>query len=155
MFTASGYTMGEFEDGHPIDGEVMRFLSVDRQRDHFWCVLRAWRADGSSRRLSDLSLRISFACNGKSQNRPGQSGEPLARTDEGTGQITDGGPPYEWRLSDLSLRFLRFSFIYRASIVLCVDESEERRTVRLPEGISAGLQWVRLALVLTVTSSAT
>jgi hypothetical protein len=43
----------------------------------------------------------------------------------------------------------------RKARFLCVDENEERRTVRLPEGISAGLQWVRLALVLTVTSSAT
>jgi hypothetical protein len=51
VFTASGYTMAEYEDGHPIDGEVMRFLSVDRQRDHFWAVLRAWRADGSSMML--------------------------------------------------------------------------------------------------------
>lgn len=25
-----------------------RFLTIDRQRDHFWAVLRAWRADGSS-----------------------------------------------------------------------------------------------------------
>lgn len=48
VFTASGYTMAEFEDGHEIENEVLRFLTIDRQRDHFWCVLRAWRANGSS-----------------------------------------------------------------------------------------------------------
>lgn len=48
VFVSSGYTMGDYENGEPIDNEVMRFLTVDRQRDHFWAVVRAWRADGSS-----------------------------------------------------------------------------------------------------------
>lgn len=32
-------------------GEVMRAMTIDRQRDHFWCVIRAWCGDGSSRLL--------------------------------------------------------------------------------------------------------
>lgn len=34
-----------------LDREVRRLLTVDRQRDHFWAVVRAWREDGSSRLL--------------------------------------------------------------------------------------------------------
>jgi len=47
--TASDYSKSEFIDGQAIDGEMTRFLTVDRQRDHFWAICRAWRADGSSR----------------------------------------------------------------------------------------------------------
>lgn len=34
-----------------LDNEVKRLQTIDRQRDHFWCVVRAWRLDGSSRLL--------------------------------------------------------------------------------------------------------
>jgi hypothetical protein len=34
-----------------INNEVHRFLTVDKQIDHYWSVIRAWRADGSSRLL--------------------------------------------------------------------------------------------------------
>jgi hypothetical protein len=50
-FQASGYTQAEHEDGQPIENEARRFLTVDVQRDDFWAVVRAWRADGSSRLL--------------------------------------------------------------------------------------------------------
>jgi len=30
---------------------VHRFMTIDRQRDHFWAVVRAWKSDGSSRLL--------------------------------------------------------------------------------------------------------
>jgi hypothetical protein len=50
-FQSAGYSQAEMEDGHSIENEVYRFLTADRQRDHFWAVARAWRADGSSRLL--------------------------------------------------------------------------------------------------------
>jgi hypothetical protein len=50
-FQAAGYSQAEYDDGRLIENEVRRFLTVDRQRDHFWAVTRAWRADGSSRLL--------------------------------------------------------------------------------------------------------
>ena len=50
-FQAAGYTIGDYEDGKPIEGEAYRFLTVDVQRDHFWAIVRAWRADGASRLL--------------------------------------------------------------------------------------------------------
>lgn len=34
-----------------IDNEAKRFMTIDRQRDHFWALVRAWRADGTSRLL--------------------------------------------------------------------------------------------------------
>ncbi len=47
------YGKSEYLEGQKIDGEVHRFLAVDKQRDHFWCVVRAFRADGSSRLLHE------------------------------------------------------------------------------------------------------
>ena len=47
----SDYSVLDYADGQPWDGEFYRFLTVDKQRDHFWAVIRAWKADGSSRAL--------------------------------------------------------------------------------------------------------
>ncbi len=49
--TLSGYSLADYRNGEPIDDEACRFLTADVQRDHFWVVVRAWRADGSSRLL--------------------------------------------------------------------------------------------------------
>jgi len=46
-----GYKMTEFERGERIENELYRFLTVDKQRDHFWALIRAWRADGTSQKL--------------------------------------------------------------------------------------------------------
>jgi hypothetical protein len=48
-FEAADYLKADFTDGQQIDGEIMRFMSIDRQRDHFWVLCRAARADGTSR----------------------------------------------------------------------------------------------------------
>ena len=48
----NGYLMSEFSAGQKIDEEAFRFLTVDKQRDHFWAGIRAWRADGTSRLLT-------------------------------------------------------------------------------------------------------
>ena len=47
----NGYLASEYANGQKIDGEAFRFLTVDKQRDHFWAVIRAWRADGASVQL--------------------------------------------------------------------------------------------------------
>ena len=57
--TASEYSRGDYSDGQPIDNEAARFLTVDRQRDHFWALCRAWRADGSSRLIWEGKLLTS------------------------------------------------------------------------------------------------
>jgi hypothetical protein len=48
---AGQYGLGQYLKGELINGEMIRFLTVDRQMGHFWAVIRAWRADGSSRLL--------------------------------------------------------------------------------------------------------
>jgi energy-coupling factor transporter ATP-binding protein EcfA2 len=48
---SGGYRTEDFEHGELIEGETVRFLTVDRQKNHFWIAIRAWRADGSSRLL--------------------------------------------------------------------------------------------------------
>jgi Phage terminase large subunit (GpA) len=49
MVIGSGYCKAEYMNGEKVDNEAFRFLTVDRQRDHFWAVCRAWRLDGTSR----------------------------------------------------------------------------------------------------------
>lgn len=51
--TLSDYTLAQVaaEPLRKIEAEAARFATLDRQRDHFWLCVRAWRADGSSRLL--------------------------------------------------------------------------------------------------------
>lgn len=46
-----GYLVSEFASKQKIDEEAHRFLTVDKQRDHFWAGVRAWRSDGKSQLL--------------------------------------------------------------------------------------------------------
>jgi phage terminase large subunit GpA-like protein len=45
----SDYTKQDYADGQKWEKELYRFLTADKQRDHFWIVVRAWAQDGSSR----------------------------------------------------------------------------------------------------------
>jgi phage terminase large subunit GpA-like protein len=53
-----GYSMSEYADGKMIEDEGLvngirfRFLTIDVQADHFWYVIRAWKANGDSQLLS-------------------------------------------------------------------------------------------------------
>lgn len=49
--TAGDYYLADHIDGQAIDNEVKRIMAIDRQRDHFWATIRAFRVDGSSRLL--------------------------------------------------------------------------------------------------------
>ncbi len=51
LLKGAGYSLADANITSKISDETARFLTIDRQRDHFWCVVRAWRADGSSRLL--------------------------------------------------------------------------------------------------------
>jgi hypothetical protein len=44
----NGYLVSEFAEKQKIEDEAHRFLTVDKQRDHFWAGVRAWRATGDS-----------------------------------------------------------------------------------------------------------
>lgn len=52
VLKASDYSVTDYADGQLWDGESHRFMTIDRQRDHFWYVIRAWKNDGASRLLS-------------------------------------------------------------------------------------------------------
>lgn len=48
--TTSGYSIADYFDGSlKLDGETARFMSVDRQLNHYYALARAYRDDGSSR----------------------------------------------------------------------------------------------------------
>jgi phage terminase large subunit GpA-like protein len=46
------YSVKDFAAGDKIDGEAIRFATVDRQLDHRWVIIRAWRQDQTSRLLA-------------------------------------------------------------------------------------------------------
>jgi predicted transcriptional regulator len=45
------YRKTEFANGERWEHEAHRVMTVDKQRDHFWCVIRAWSTSGASRLL--------------------------------------------------------------------------------------------------------
>lgn len=51
LLKTHGYKLSELKPTDKIDNEAYRFMTIDRQRDHFWTSIRAWRRDGSSRLL--------------------------------------------------------------------------------------------------------
>lgn len=52
LLKGSGYTLSEIKTpSEKLPNEANRFVTIDRQRDHFWIAVRAWRRDGSSRLL--------------------------------------------------------------------------------------------------------
>jgi phage terminase large subunit GpA-like protein len=54
--SVADYGKADYAEGQKIDGEHRRFLAIDKQRDHFFGVIRAFRADGSSRLLHESRL---------------------------------------------------------------------------------------------------
>lgn len=51
VITLSDYTLAGIDPTTKVENEAKRFMTIDRQRDHFWAVVRAWRSDGTSRLL--------------------------------------------------------------------------------------------------------
>ena len=51
LLRGAGYLLTDPALREKIDNESVRFMTVDRQRDHFWVVIRGWRFDSSSRLL--------------------------------------------------------------------------------------------------------
>jgi phage terminase large subunit GpA-like protein len=49
--TGGGYAVNDFADGEPWDDEHVRFMTIDRQQDHFWACVRSWTSNGDSRML--------------------------------------------------------------------------------------------------------
>jgi len=52
LLKGSGYLLSSIKDpAAKLENEAMRFVTIDRQRDHFWILVRVWFRDGSSRLL--------------------------------------------------------------------------------------------------------
>lgn len=51
LLKGAGYLFAGMDPKAKIENEANRFVTIDRQRDHFWIAVRAWRRDGSSRLL--------------------------------------------------------------------------------------------------------
>ena len=51
LLKGAGYTLVGLVPNAKLENEANRFMTIDRQRDHFWASVRAWRRDGSSRLL--------------------------------------------------------------------------------------------------------
>lgn len=49
-------------NGEKVEGEIYRWATMDRQRDHRWVAIRAWRADGSSRLLWEGKVLTAENC---------------------------------------------------------------------------------------------
>lgn len=46
-----GYSYRDYINGEVWEDETFRFMTIDRQQDHFWVGIRAWSKDGRSRLL--------------------------------------------------------------------------------------------------------
>lgn len=52
MKPGTGYRMADLSIGEKWEKEFIRFLTVDKQKDCYWFVIRAWAKDASSRLIS-------------------------------------------------------------------------------------------------------
>ena len=59
---SSGYTHGDYEEHRKIDGEKMRFCTIDAGGDHFWLAIRAWAEGGDSKLLHFGYVPTEDAC---------------------------------------------------------------------------------------------
>jgi hypothetical protein len=50
ILQSGGYSSSDYQE-KLIEGEAGRFFTIDRQRDHFWAVIRAWCPGGASKQL--------------------------------------------------------------------------------------------------------
>lgn len=50
-FIPGGYFLADYFDGQGWEMEKERYMTVDKQRGHYFAVVRAWRSDGSSRQV--------------------------------------------------------------------------------------------------------
>jgi len=57
----SGYLKTDYMNGEMWPGEHIRFLTIDKQKDHYWAMVAAWKSDGSSRILFESRVNTESA----------------------------------------------------------------------------------------------
>jgi len=58
----SGYLLTDYANGELWEGELMRCMTIDRQRDHRWVIVRAFKPGGDSRLLWEGKVMTSEDC---------------------------------------------------------------------------------------------
>lgn len=92
----AGYRMADYLDGQTWEGEVHRFFTIDRQRDHFWGVIRAWKPDGSSRLLWAGKLLTTESIRELQQRMKVKDWATFQDAQHDTGSVYDDCARYGW-----------------------------------------------------------
>jgi len=96
QLTAADYSKKDYENGEMVDNEVFRFFTIDRQRDHRWGVIRAWRSDGSSRLLFEGKILTKEACREIQQRYKVKDALTFQDARYETGDVYDECVEYGW-----------------------------------------------------------
>lgn len=92
----AGYALSDYAEGEPWEGELHRFLTVDRQRDHFWAVARAWKPDGSSRLLWAGKILTIESVRELQQRLKVSDWATFQDAQHETGQVYDDAARFNW-----------------------------------------------------------
>lgn len=92
----AGYKLSEYANGEKWDGEVYRFMTIDRQRDHFWAVVRAWKPDGASRLLYEGKVLTVEMCREIQQRFKVIDDYTFQDAQHATGDVYDDCVKYGW-----------------------------------------------------------
>jgi phage terminase large subunit GpA-like protein len=94
--TAGDYHKADYANGEMIDNEIARFMTIDRQRDHRWVKIRAWRADGSSRLLLEGKSLTKESCREIQRRYKVRDGLTFQDAQYETGDVYDECVEYGW-----------------------------------------------------------
>ena len=92
----AGYRFADYANGEAWEGEVHRFLTIDRQRDHRWAACRAWKSDGSSRLLWFGKILTTEGCRELQQRMKVADWATFQDAQYETGEVYDECARYGW-----------------------------------------------------------
>ena len=92
----AGYRFADYANGEAWEGEVHRFLTIDRQRDHRWAACRAWKSDGSSRLLWFGKILTTEGCRELQQRMKVADWATFEDAQYETGEVYDECARYGW-----------------------------------------------------------
>lgn len=96
VLSSSDYSLADYLDGQIWDGEAFRFQTIDRQRDHFWVVIRAWQPGGASRLLYEGRLETIEMCRELQLRYKVKDAFTFEDAQHETGQVYDDCARYGW-----------------------------------------------------------
>jgi phage terminase large subunit GpA-like protein len=96
VLTGADYSLADYINGETWDGEIRRFMTIDRQRDHFWAVVRAWQNDGASRLLGCWRLETVEMCRETQLRFKVRDSLTFEDAQHEPGQVYDDCAKYGW-----------------------------------------------------------